>query len=248
MFEPVQHDDVVALADRYPPGQHGDLLRLARSIEKRRERQLLELVGTASDVSADSILNLGLEPEANPLLLEAFTLQYPNLDVELLSTYTPEGLAGIANGVKGKYFEVLFRERFNEGRSLGEIVPQPGQYAELAESPTQPGWDVEIHNGDGTLDEVLQLKATTRLSYVKQAFERYPDIRVATTAEIDAAADNILGTSITESELQAETSEQLGELAEDSFTDAVHNTAEWAYDAVPLFTAVFVAVTESRSA
>ena len=90
--------------------------------------------------------------------------------------------------MKGKYFEVLVRDRLNAGESVGELQLQPGQVATLVESPTQPGIDLLIKNEDGSTDELLQLKASESLGYVRRAFDRYPDIRVVTPSEVDDTA------------------------------------------------------------
>ena len=50
--------------------------------------------------------------------------------------------------------------------------------------PSQPGWDIQILNADGTVDQVLQAKATESVSYVKEALEKYPDIEIVTTEEV----------------------------------------------------------------
>lgn len=93
-------------------------------------------------------------------------------------------VADYLNGWKGKYFEVLARDKLNNGEMLGDIQLTEGQVAYLAESPTQPGWDLQIVNADGTIAQELQLKASDSLSYVKEALEKYPDIEILTTEEI----------------------------------------------------------------
>ena len=46
--------------------------------------------------------------------------------------------------------------------------------------------------------------------------------------------------------MQEAVQRQVGELSEDAITDALHQSAEWVFDAVPLVPAVLVAVTEGR--
>ena len=97
-------------------------------------------------------------------------LALPPLHPESLVGASEDRLEGLANGIKGKYFEVLVEGRLNNDESLGELILGPGQVARIAESPTQEGWDLEILNtNDGSVVEVLQLKATTSMSYVKRA-------------------------------------------------------------------------------
>lgn len=54
---------------------------------------------------------------------------------------------------------------------MGDIHLEPGQVAALAESATQPGWDLQILNADGTVAGELQLKATDSLSKEKSKYE-----------------------------------------------------------------------------
>jgi len=236
-----------SLATSYPTGKPADLIQLAGRYAKRREQEILDILSTALDVSTDSMLNLGLEPESDPLVLRAFNLQYPRVDPSSLVGASTEQLEGYTRGVKGKYFEVLVEKRLNDGEQLGELTLAPGQLARLADSPIQRGWDLQIINPDGSIDEVVQLKASQNLSYIKQAIERFPDIRVATPVEIDGAAEELLQTNISLQELTDTTTEQLTELGEDAVTDALQKTAEWIFDAVPIFPAVLIAVTEGRA-
>jgi len=156
-------------------------------------------------------------------------------------------LSGLANGIKGKYFEVLVRDRLNSGESLGELRLGPGQIASLAESPTQEGWDLQIRNvEDGSLVEQIQLKASTSMSYIKTALDRYPDIRVAVPSEVDGVKDEILRTDISDNDLSEAVNRQLGEQSEDALTDMLDRSAEWAFDAVPIVSGILVAVTEGR--
>ena len=237
-----------SLAASYSAEDRAALAELARRYEHRRQEEILDLAALAVDVSVDSILNLGLEPESNPLVMRAFRLQYPNVDPESLVGAPEDRLEGLQNGIKGKYFEVLVEDRLNNGESLGELTLGPGQVARIAESPTQEGWDLEIVNTeDGSVVEVLQLKATTSMSYVKRALTDYPDIRVAAPSEIDGVAEDILRTDISDGDMKEAVQRQVDELREDAFTDALQQSAEWAFDAVPLVPAVLVAATEGRS-
>ena len=230
-----------------PPRNRNDLVGLASRYQARQESEILEVAAIAADVSLDSFANLGLEPEANPLLYEAFQLQNPNVDIESLAGASDERLEGFVNSVKGKFFEVLVAERLNRGESVGELTLGPGQIARLAESPTQEGWDLGFYNAeDGSLVDVLQLKATTSLSYVKTALVKNPDIKIATTSDIQSAADNIIRTDITNAQVEDITREQLGEASEGLLTDVFHQTAEWAFDAVPIIPAVLILATEGQ--
>jgi hypothetical protein len=78
-----------------------------------------------------------------------------------------------------------------------------GHYAELAESAVQPGWDLQMLNADGSVADFLQLKATSELSYVKQALETYPDIQILATNEVAALSEEILSSGIANADLAA---------------------------------------------
>ena len=221
-------DSLRSLADSYSTEDRSALAELARNFEHRRQQEILDIAAVAADVSLDSILNLGLEPDSDPLVMKAFRLQYPNVDPESLVGGSEDRLEGLANGIKGKYFEVLVEYRLNNGESLGELTLGPGQLARIAESPTQEGWDLEIVNtDDGSVVEVLQLKATTYMSYVKRALTDYPDIRVAAPSEIDGVAQEILQTDISDEDMAEAVQRHVSELSEDAVTDALHHSAEW---------------------
>jgi hypothetical protein len=67
---------------------------------------------------------------------------------------------------------------------VGDLHLEPGQHAELAASATEPGWDIQIIDGDGGVADAIQLKATESVSYVHRALERYPDTPILTTHEV----------------------------------------------------------------
>ena len=243
------HEEIQALAESYSPQKRQTLLGLAAECRRRNEREVLELGALAADVSTDDVLNLGLEPESNPQLLEAFRLQYPRVAEKLLKGASKDELGGWERGVKGKYFEVLVRDRLNDGESVGGLSVKPGQVARLAESPTQRGWDVEIVNQDGTLDEAFQLKATESMSYVKRALDENPDIRVVVPSELGdeaAASEDVVSTDISNHSLEEDYGDQLGELGEGVFEDALHQAGELAFDSIPEVSALLIVASEGR--
>ena len=221
-------------------------MTLAEQYRRRNEGEMIEIAGIAADIGADDLTNLGLEPEANPQLLEAFRLQYPNVDPASLVGRSSEQLEGFVNGVKGKYFEVLVADRLNAGETVGELQLEPGQEARLAESPTQQGWDLQIVDRNGESVEQIQLKATESMSYVKDALERYPDIQVAVPEEVDSETADIIGTGISNSMLEEITEEQIAELSEDAISNALDIAAEFAVDVIPVTSALIIGVTEGR--
>ena len=238
------YEELETLAESYPPQERESLLELAHEYRSRGEREILELAALAADASLDRVTTLGLEPGADPQFLEAFQLQYPNVSLESLRGAPEDRLEGLLNGAKGKYFEVLVRDRLNAGERLGELQLQPGQVAKLAESPTQPGWDLQVVNEDGSVAEAIQLKATESIAYVKEALEKYPDIRVATTSEIDDSVGQILSTDISDEQLERVTGAQLGELSEGMVEGLLDTGAEVALDSIPFVSMATTGVIE----
>ena len=241
------YEELRVLSESYPPQERDALFELAQKYRSRDEREVMEVAAIAADVSLDSVVNLGLEPEADPLFREAFNRQYPNVDIESLIGASDDRLDGLANGVKGKYFEMLVRDRLNAGERLGELQLQPGQTARLAESSIQPGWDLRIENEDGTIDELLQLKATDSMSYVKKALVEHPDIRVVVPSEVDDQADDILGTDISNEQLDNITQAQIGEMGESALEDLSDKAVEAAFDSIPFVSMVATGVIEGSS-
>ena len=140
--------------------------------------------------------------QVTPEMQEAFSLAYPNVDLSSLAGRSPDEIEGFISAWKGKLFEVCVRDELNAGERVGDIHLELGQTASLAESATQPGWDLQILNADGSLAQDLQLKATESLSYVKEALERYPDIDVLATDEVGAVAENILSSGFSNEALE----------------------------------------------
>lgn len=114
---------------------------------------------------------------------QAYELAYPNVaaarsfsaQVEHLDG---QELIGFVSGVKGKLFELHYVDYLNEGN-----LPS-GFHAELANSPTNPDWDIAIVGRDGLKHQMIQAKATDSVTYVKDALEKNPQIDVVTTSEV----------------------------------------------------------------
>jgi hypothetical protein len=112
-------------------------------------------------------------------------------------------LVGLASGVKGKLFELELVDHLNSGG-----LPE-GFHAELAQSATQRGWDIQILDDQNHVSELLQAKATESAQYVADALKRYPDIDVTTTTEVHAQmvalglAQDVHDSGISEAVLQA---------------------------------------------
>ena len=169
------------LAEKYPPQSQDTLLALADKFRIRNEKEVLEMAALAADVGLDDMVNLGLEPDVNPQLMEALDT-YPAIKENLLATGALS--QGQLNNIKGKYFEMLVRDRLNDGEALGELLLEPGQTARLATSVSEKGWDLEVIDQNGESVELLQLKATESMSYVKGTLEKYPDYRIVVPSEM----------------------------------------------------------------
>lgn len=151
---------------------------------KKREQAIIEAAATATAIHALFLADQIDWSKVTPQMEEAFNLAYPEVELSSLADRSSEEIEGFLSAWKGKYFEVLVRDELNAGEWVGEIRLEPGQTAILAEDATQPGWDLQIVNSDGSIAQELQLKATESVYYVKEALERYPDIDVLATDEV----------------------------------------------------------------
>lgn len=118
-------------------------------------------------------------------------------------------LAGLTSGIKGKLFEMRYVDFLNDGH-----LPD-GYEASLAESATNPGWDIAILDNNGMVVNELQMKATDSVDYIKTALERYPDIDIVTTEEVYNSvvmrefADQVINSGISNEELTSVVTETL---------------------------------------
>ena len=118
-------------------------------------------------------------------------------------------LAGLISGTKGKLFEMRYVDFLNDGH-----LPD-GYEAVLAESATNPGWDIAILDNNGITVNELQMKATDSVDYIKTALERYPDIDIVTTEEVYNSvvmhefADQVINSGISNEELTSVVTETL---------------------------------------
>jgi hypothetical protein len=139
-------------------------------------------------------------------IIRAYEAAYPDL-AEAISfedkvrELDADTLTGFISGVKGKLFEQKYVGYLNDGN-----LPD-GYVAVIAESATQPGWDISIEGANGEIASVLQAKATDSVSYVKDAIEKYPNIDVVTTDEVyshlvmSGVSENISNSAISNVEL-----------------------------------------------
>lgn len=194
-----------------PPG----IARLQEDYRERREQTLLD--AASASLSVHSIINAdAIDFDAvTPQMHESFELAFPGKELndiltEIVSNFDDAHMvSGYMSAWRGKYFEVIVRDRLNAGEHVGELYLMPGQTATLAEDLSQPGWDLQIAVEDsGAIVSELQLKATESVGYVYDALERYPEIGVLTTDEV---ADQIANDLVASSEISnAELSDELG--------------------------------------
>ena len=182
----MSYAELKALATAYPPQPSDALSQLAGEYHRRHEREILDLAAIAADVSVNDVVNLGLELEEDPQLTETLErLGYSEDSFDSLADWTEKQLEGHSGRIKGTYFEVMVKDKLNDGESIGDIKLQPGEVAKLAEDNNQRGWDIEITDRDGAIVEQVQLKAVDTMRRIKEALEDYPDIRVIAPLELE---------------------------------------------------------------
>jgi hypothetical protein len=172
----------------------GDRLReLDSHYARRRESTLLDAAAAAVAVDA-LVLSDEIDLDAvTPQLLEAFERAYPGRQIadELsrLKELDPESaeVTGYLSNWKGVYHEVLIRDRLNDGQQVGSVVLGEGQSAVLADDLNQRGFDLQILNGDASVAEFLQAKATSEAGLITDALRAYPAIQIAATEEAAGA-------------------------------------------------------------
>lgn len=192
---------LLALSHRYNANggePSGESFHRAFSRYMRANREsLLDI--TLAVTSAQ--LTLGSGPDdVDPLLLKAVYDTNPSLTETHFFGLDEAAQQGAVNTAKGKYFEYLVVERLNAGDQVGPLVLPDGFHAELAESFTQPGWDLRIVDVHGATAEYLQLKATDSVGYVRDALERYPDFQILATHDV-AHSGLVLDSGLSNSDL-----------------------------------------------
>lgn len=166
----------------------------------RRKAVIADLSVIALGLSYDIIS----QSDPDGLAVQAMEMTNPNFDISRLDDYGPAELQGIINSSKGKYFELLVVEKLNSGENLGDFALPEGYRAELASSMTQPGWDILIVDENGLTSDYLQLKATSSTSYIQESLERYPELRILATEEIEGQDEVIIQSNISNQELTDE--------------------------------------------
>lgn len=171
---------------------------------RRKKSVLLDTLLVGGETVA-SYVRQGHVPED---VQRAYELAYPHVAashsfVEQIESLQPDGIVGFTSGVKGKLFEMQYVEHLNEGN-----LPS-GYFAELAQSATQPRWDIAIRGPEGAFLDIIQAKATESTGYVKQALDAHPHIDVVTTTEVHANlmmqgfAENVIDSGISDAAISA---------------------------------------------
>jgi hypothetical protein len=200
-----------------------DLTKLASDYLEARKMSILDAsaIGIAFDFvfSADKVDLSQITPD----MARAWELAYPHVSIESLAGRSPAELGGIISGWKGKLFEVEVERRLNAGEWVGDLHLESDQVAVLADSPIQPGWDMQILNPDGSLADSIQLKATESVGYVHEALARYPDTPVFATHEVASrmADDGIIDSGILNDHLTNGVSDQISDATSDAVSDSV---------------------------
>lgn len=240
-------DSLLQIARNYRQASTGQRVERINALYARyvNEREDSLIDAAAAAVSVGSFLHHGtinysaITPQAH----EAFQLAYPHLDLASLPQMDAEQLAGVVNGWKGKLFEVLVRDRLNDGQWVGDLHLLNGQHAELAHSAVQPGWDVQIIDPHGHVASVLQMKATESLAYAKSALEHYPNIDVVTTHEAAShgahAISGLFDSGVSDHDLHHALSGPLENLGDHGWLEVLHDVA-------PFIPFVLILTTEGK--
>lgn len=192
------------------PGQNyfNNWCKAVKDSEKRKQSLIdlaVDAANLAHSISDDASL-------LNDLLVVA-AIRDTNPAFDLSDPPTGQALEGAVNAAKGKYFEYLVVDRLNNGERVGDVVLPEGFRAKIAESMMQPGWDIQILDRNSRVADYLQLKATDDAAYIKEAFDRYPDITIMTTDEAAhavASGTHVLGADISDNWLYHTIREAMG--------------------------------------
>ena len=246
------YNELQVLGKRYPPQDNDALMALSGEYQRRCEREILELAAIAAE-GVQNFWNLGLEPEADPQVWEAFQLQYPNETIDSLresiaNSTDPDGtINGWERGIRGKYFEILVRDELKAGESVGDMKLGPGEDVVLAESPTEKGWDINIVDEDGNSVRKVSLKAVKDFDGVEDALKEYSQYPVMTTADHESEAiDNgmVSTTDHNREDLTEMVRGQIDEATEGMAEDIAHQGMEIGFDSIPFASLPMIATTE----
>lgn len=128
-----------------------------------------------------------LDAKVPDCLFDAYQSAYPRLDASLVEKYNelleeggPAAVQGLVNGLKGKLAEIIACER------LPKYVPEWSNYEfSIAESATQPGWDLigRVPDGPEVLVQV-KLGAASYAADVINKIQDNPNLDFALSSEL----------------------------------------------------------------
>lgn len=197
-------------------GRH---LAMTRIAEKQRGSRLLNDLLTVGGLTLSEIADAGRPiPET---IATAWRYAYPQLAnrmsfADAVHNASQSEAVGYAQAVKGKLFEIRYVEYLNN-----DHLPE-GWHASIAESASQPGWDIQILDASGHVHDLLQAKATESVGYVEDALRHYPDIDVVTTSEVHAqlalrhGAEHVLDSDLPNAALTAEVASSIDHASDHS--------------------------------
>lgn len=162
--------------------EHSGRMRSLADLTRLSATDYLDSAVVGGAVLRDVMEGRISEADLDPDVVTAFHAQYPHVGslADKLKDFQgdPDALRGLMSGIRGKLFEQRYVDLLNDGQ-----LP-PGHAAELAASPTQPGWDVLVRDDSGDVVHFVQLKASASASYIRDALERYPDAKVVVPSEV----------------------------------------------------------------
>lgn len=219
------------------------LTQLQKNIENQggyyRELSRRSTVSDSLIVGGETLGNLLKTGNIPDEIIQAYKAAYPELSDtvsfrEKVLELDEVAMTGFISGVKGKLFEQKYVEYLNN-----DNLPV-GYFAELAQSATQPGWDISIVGSNGQIASLLQAKATSSVSYVQDAIEKYPNIDVVTTDEVYS---HLVMTGVSESVIR-------GNMSNTELEDALNNAVDASDLAIdytlPIFALAFIAFTSYK--
>ena len=238
------YEELRVLAESYRPREREALFELAQTYRSRDEREILQLAAIAADISLDSVLNLGLEPEEDPLFRAAFVSQYPNVDIHSLVGASDERLNGLANGVKESISRCSCATASTPGSGWANYSCCPVRPSASPNRPRSPVGMRSSRTRMGPQTNFLQFKATESMGYVKEALVKHPDIRVVVPSEVDDIPAEVMGTDVSNEQLDSIAQAQIGEIGETVVEDLLDKGAEAAFDSIPFATMIATGVIE----
>ncbi len=160
-------------------------------------------------------------------MMEAFELAVPGREIvdylDGIDFDNARSVSGAMSNWRGKYFEVIVRDELNSGGQIGDIVLGEGQKAVLAESLSQPGWDLAIIDDAGATITEFQLKAVQGVSEITRALERYPELEIVSTAEAAQQITDsmVISSDVSNDEMKSELADAVDAVVDSPLVDAL---------------------------